>query len=208
MIFCFHNPYDHELCNGIIIGPNHILTSDWCVTGRRNYELKVGVGSDRVTELEKFDVEQIHFYPSEEYYENNIAILVLKKSLIFSETIKPIKLIQNDEVIPDSVTMTVTSWEQTIVASEENLQTLDVQYISRSNCTNMYGIYLYNSEFCSIHVDSKKSLCYADMGGPVVFNDTLYGVVSFGMTCSNYFSFDIITNILYSRDWIRKITGI
>lgn len=206
LVYYIHRSHDHKLCNGVIISQNHILTSDWCVHYSYEFELRVGVGS--LKDHEKFYVNKIHLLSDVNSSENNIAILALDKSLIFSESIRLIKLVQNNEIIPDLAKMTVSSWGQINTVNEDKLQHLDVRYISYSDCSNVYDMYLYESEFCGIHVENSTNLCISDMGSPLVANDTLYGVVSFGFTCSNTYYIDIYTNILYSREWIREIAGI
>lgn len=48
--------------------------------------------------------------------------------------------------------------------------------------------------------------CYGDSGGPLAFNNTLIGLVSWSVGCSNGYP-SIYTRIFPQLEWINKVTN-
>ena len=71
-------------------------------------------------------------------------------------------------------------------STPSDLQSVDVNIIADSDCTNAYGNRLhFGSEFCAGHLEGGKDSCQGDSGGPLICVDAdnqpvLYGVVSWG----------------------------
>ena len=53
-----------------------------------------------------------------------------------------------------------------------------------------------------------KDACKNDSGGPMVANNILYGIVSWGEGCGNAKYPGIYTNVAKLRSWIKENSGI
>lgn len=194
-------------CGGSIISNTHILTvAHCCIPGAT---IKVGVGSEFKFELKKRDVKRVHVHPLFIYpNSNDIAILALKRSLIYSKAIQPVQLPHWMEEIPYSQLVNVTGWGLVNEFEVANrLQFAEISIVNITECSRMYeGNDSQSSYICAGHRDEGKSACVGDSGGPLVAHNVQYGIVSSGEDYCGPPA--LYTNVLHFRLWIQKVTGI
>lgn len=110
------------ICGGAIISERHILTSagviaDYIETPQK---LSIILGSPSYGENDMVNVAHImkivtHPNFKEDHLLNDIAVVLLKESIVFSETIQPIALPETDVTSDNGLIAVVTGWGLTKV---------------------------------------------------------------------------------------------
>lgn len=94
--------------------------------------------------------------------------------------------------------------------SPKQLQSVDVPIISRDECRNYFGLSITNRMICGLLTG--HNACNGDSGGPVVFNNTVVGVVSWSSygECAEEDRPGVYSNIADSeiRSFIKEVTGL
>lgn len=81
-----------------------------------------------------------------------------------------------------------------------------MEVINRTECNDWYESLrlqtIYNDTICAIAVG--KNFCQTDVGGPLVVNGTLEGIVTIGCDFNENHYPGFFNRVAYVRDWIRK----
>lgn len=150
---------------------------------------------------------------------NDIALLVLEKTIEFSKYIQPIQLpaneLRNENFAGE--TATVSGWgrfSDSNSAVSEVLRYTRNEIKSNQACYDIFGDFVIESTLCTITRDTESGICNGDSGGPLTVNrdgrDVLVGIVSFGALAGCELGFPTgFVRITYFLDWInshRKMT--
>lgn len=204
------------ICGATILSEKYILTAAHCI---RNFDLRVGVGSHKRSEVQIYKVKRTFVHEKYESNSMDIAIIELKFVLNFNERIQPIKLPKSNEFIPHFAIMTLSGWGETIdsKSTTENLQVLYIPIVDHKICAKAYADFGTNYmsikdwEICAGYIGiNNKNACRGDSGGPLTSDDDIiFGIVSRGpRVCAQAYLPAVYTNVSYFRDWINKKTGL
>lgn len=203
--------YDTPFCGGSIISDKFILTAGHCIDFIDYYglELTVGVGSNKQSKIQKYIAKKYFIHENYDYYFTDIGIVELKNALEFNDVIKPIQLPKANEIIPDSMIMTVSGWGLTVNSHQmvENLQSLALPIVNHKKCNEIYNANIEDWEICAGYLGVKdKNVCNGDSGGPLAAKNTVYGIVSWGFGCGSPEYPGVFLNVAYFRNWIEGKT--
>ena len=84
-------------------------------------------------------------------------------------------------------------------------QSLELPILSNSTCENVYKDKYRRGMFCAGFLEGGKDSCHGDAGGPLVCNDELQGIVSWGQSCAERGHPGVYTRVCEYVDWIEKI---
>ncbi|XP_032671105.1 serine protease 53-like [Odontomachus brunneus] len=197
---------DEHICGGTIISSTHIVTAAHCISSLIFVpDLTVRTGTNNVDsggQVHKVKCAQIHPQYDSRGHKNDIAVLTLASPMSFNSQQVSIPLASKDYANGKNHAI-VSGWGQLGAnsGSPTMLQYVDVRMLSYDECqedhpsTSFKQICTYNSY--------GKGLCMGDSGGPLIFNDQLVGVVSWGIPCAVGRT-DVFTSVYYYRDWIRE----
>ena len=113
--------------------------------------------------------------------------------------------------------MQIFGWGKThAVAGDEpyaSLLTVNLGVLDNQDCARRPGMGSVNGQdkvqpgvFCA--VDELQKTCRGDSGGPVIQDDRLVGVVSWGKsTCAGTGEPGVYTRVSKYADWINRVTG-
>lgn len=197
-------------CGGSIISNFHILTAGHCVsTYTQPEEISVRTGSTSKSkggtlttasrifchpEFRKFDT--LHL--------NDIAIVLLSKSLVFDVWTRNIPLARRNKVQYAGQIGIISGWgAKDDLQYPDKLRATSVLLVEDRKCQK-------SSEFdsqilCATYPG--RNICSGDSGGPLVVNGRLVGV-SVASLCQNTNISTYYVSVAFYRDWIDKMTGI
>jgi trypsin len=90
------------------------------------------------------------------------------------------------------------------------LQAVNVDIISRTECDNAYADYggITVNMICAAVPGGGKDACQGDSGGPLVVGVQLVGIVSWGVGCAEAEYPGVYSNVATIKDFITQETGV
>ncbi|XP_061397787.1 trypsin alpha-like [Musca vetustissima] len=199
----------YHSCGGSIYSKNIVITSAHCMQDVTISVLKVRAGSSQWNEggiLLNIASFKTHEGFSSWSMVNDVAVLRLSSSLIFSPTIRSIALATKSPL--DNAAAVVTGWgarsfESGVLAN--TLQYVNVSIVSNVECRSPvygYGWQIQPTMLCAYA--KGKDAFQGDSGGPLVSGGQLVGVVSWGYGCAlpNYPG--VYADVAVLRPWIIR----
>ncbi|CEJ81176.1 hypothetical protein VHEMI01320 [[Torrubiella] hemipterigena] len=122
----------------------------------------------------------------------DVTVLVLNRDIKFSSTVKAINVASKAPAA--DTTAVVSGWGVLTEAEDKDPQPHELRYVNipivdHAECQKDYGNNPDRTEqitprmICAGVKEGGKDSCQADSGGPLVANNTLVGIVSFGQGC-------------------------
>lgn len=166
---------------------------------------------------EKFSVEKV--FSHEDYnpagFTNDIAVLLLKDELTFSDNVTSVCLPKDDLQNPEEGTEVVAAgWGLTDVDGDvsDTLQKVTLNIKGLDECKKLYDKDTTQAHdigphnLCTLNQD-KKDACSGDSGGPLMLEkDSKYvqvGITSWGKGCANPNYPGVWTNVMHELKWLR-----
>ncbi|OAQ98416.1 hypothetical protein LLEC1_06133 [Akanthomyces lecanii] len=189
-------------CGGTILSNVTILTAAHCFKYTRYLsEVTVVVGSSDPKAGTVYKLAGAKIHPN--YQRTGIpldydaAILKLAKPLTFGSSVRPIGSLANSEVKPGTVAL-VSGYGRLSSngPSASTLQSVQVPTISLASCKQAYGSPRVTERMlCAGYPEGKKDACQGDSGGPLVVDNTIIGIVSWGVGCAGVKQPGVYTNV-------------
>lgn len=201
--------YSHH-CGGSIVTPNRVVTAAHCTFGDSARLFKIRAGSTNRNEGgDVVSVSEIvnHARYNKYEMENDISILFLDWPLQMSSKIRVIGLPKQDQHITDGTNLNVAGWGNNNEhgSSSVYLMAATIPAIKRERCAKMYEdrYDITDSMICAGFEEGGVDSCQGDSGGPCTLdNNTLIGIVSWGLGCARPNRPGVYTNVAYFANWI------
>ncbi|XP_048776617.1 fibrinolytic enzyme, isozyme C-like [Ostrea edulis] len=208
-------------CGAIIISDTHLLTAAHCVDGRVHslFDIEVGMsnrGSGTVYKLSSI-TQHSGYSGSASGFPNDIAILRVSGSLVFSNQVKAATLPSSKQYNHDSDECYITGWGK--IRGNQNslpttLQEVNIPAITNSECaTRMSGINgasIYDQHTCNFDNYASTNACQGDSGGPMACRSSpnsdfvVVGIASWVITgCTGSYP-SVYVRIAYYLDWLTS----
>ncbi|XP_037941401.1 trypsin delta-like [Teleopsis dalmanni] len=197
-----------HICGGSIYSNKIIVTAAHCLQNVWTNELRVRAGSS--TWNSGGILYYVYSYRNHEDYnpttmENDVAVILLSTILSFSTTIAKIDLTYYGPL--NGATGTVIGWGTTSFngSISDHLRYTAVTIISPTQCGSSayrYGSTIKSNMFCASA--EGKDACQKDSGGPLIYNNFLIGIVSWGYGCAYSGYPGVYTDVAQMRSWIMK----
>ncbi|XP_058463466.1 chymotrypsin-1-like [Malaya genurostris] len=195
-------------CGATILNKRWVVTSAACVAGLTAQDLRVFVGSNRLTEggvLSRVSRVITHPNFSIDVYANDVAVVQVVNTFLFNESIQPIAMKQ--EYVEAEENVTVSGFGRETISDNNTpdvLRYLEVEVITQDACqaafTDPYTERLADNTLCTLSPEGQGS-CLGDAGGPLVSGEELVGVISWGIPCGLGMP-DVYARISNHRAWI------
>ncbi|KXJ62495.1 hypothetical protein RP20_CCG006444 [Aedes albopictus] len=215
-------------CGGTLVNEKHTLTAAHCVKRKRShvlYEIELHFGQHNLSKWTDNvvirDVSKIHVHPEYEPNKNDIAVLVMRLPVEYSDTVIPICLdqkVHRDLRELEGKSGWVTGWGMTENGTiSDVLRTTSLSVVSYVTCLkddpNLYGKSLNEKVFCAGN-NTGSSPGQGDSGGGMYISDgdrwQLRGIISFGkfnelMQSIDASKYIVFANVQWYLTWIKEI---
>jgi len=206
-----------HFCGGSIVDENWIMTAAHCCAGQTPAFMHVVAGGIKLNaaegEEEKRDLEKIIGHPDYDSNQltNDICLLKLTKPLEWTEFVQPAKMPAALQETDAGTMATVTGWgtlSEGGFSLPNVLHKVSVPIVSDEECDKDYSSAgapeIAPSMICAGLPEGGKDSCQGDSGGPFVdaSDNTLLGVVSWGIGCGRAGYPGVYTQVSYYIDWV------
>ncbi|GBP15045.1 Trypsin-7 [Eumeta japonica] len=207
-------------CGASIVNTRHVITAAHCVKGFMWFMFRVTFGEHDRCSTVLADARYVVSVAAHNFslsdLRNDIALLKLSSSAVYSNAVKPICLPKNDLNTYAGVKGLVAGWGATAETGNWSCTLLQAEMpvLEQSDCrrTSYNANKIADDMLCAGYpTTAEKDACTGDSGGPLIADTgkrvyELIGVVSWGYGCARKGFPGIYTRVSKYLDWIKDNT--
>ncbi|KPJ16476.1 Trypsin CFT-1 [Papilio machaon] len=200
-----------QTCVGTVLNSRAVLSNAQCFYEDEAHSWRIRVGSNYANSGGIVHItSRIVSHPDFNFYQftNDIALLH-SVSTLTSNSVRPASIAGPNYIVQDNHPLLVVGWGKSSAnaTASERIRHIQVNNINMNTCRNTYVIlamYPDNNMMCSGWLDTYRGKeCQGRAGGPVVHNNVIVGVTSWGEQCTLNHYPGISTRISSYTPWIQ-----
>ncbi|ESO81983.1 hypothetical protein LOTGIDRAFT_84942, partial [Lottia gigantea] len=203
------------VCGGAILNERVIITAAHCFEDQDPTRWTVTAGGIKQNTFEyskrMYQIESIMMYKDYDEFsvENDIALVMLKSEIKFSNYIRPICLPSENDTLEVGTPCYLAGYGDTH-GDSDRLNQVKLPIIAEDKCSQVdwYGNFFKpNSSFCAGYAQGGKDACTGDSGSPLVCRRNsewqVHGISSWGYGCAEPKWPGIYTRVNKYLPWIN-----
>ncbi|KAK1153359.1 trypsin-like [Acipenser oxyrinchus oxyrinchus] len=201
--------YGYHFCGGVLINDRWVLSVAHCWYNPYAMQIVLGEHSLRIVEgtEQVMKTDNIVWHPSYDYQTLDYDIMLIKlfHTVTVNSFVQPISLPRGCPTA--GMDCSVSGWGNTLssgVYLPLTLQCLDLPILSDADCEGSYPGMISTNMVCAGFLEGGKSPCNGDSGSPLVCNNEVHGLVSWGNGCAQKNHPVVHTKICSFLPWIQS----
>nr|ACE75318.1 chymotrypsin-like protein [Glyptapanteles indiensis] len=195
---------DKHICGGTIVSNRYILSAAHCLVQISPFLLTIIAGTSSKQEIGDVYFVQfpvLHTFNANDG-SNDIALLRTSSNIRYHNKVQPAELTDRD-INTDKYPVTMIGWGRLKYTgpTAEYLQKTELNIVDYNTCKREWT-FINQGHIC-VGSTVQQGSCLGDSGGPLIANDRLIGIISFGKMCAAGKP-DVGTRVFYYSDWIRS----
>ncbi|XP_047545974.1 trypsin, alkaline B-like [Vanessa atalanta] len=198
-----------QICGASIINNRSVLTAAHCLSHRFN-QYRVRAGSSTASSGGAVhNANRIIIHPNYNQFtiNNDIAVLRLSTQFSFGSNVRVGSIAGANYNTGDNQSVWVAGWGFTSFNGRpsENLRHVQLWTVNQNTCQNVYGTsQITQNMLCAGSRAAGNGVCTQDSGGPLLHNNVIVGIVSFGGNCGQPQYPGVFARVSRYTSWIRS----
>ncbi|ALC45870.1 CG10405, partial [Drosophila busckii] len=206
-----------HLCGAAVLGDSWAITAAHCIDGHelqpQEYTLRLG-SVQRSSGGSIVNIRTIYKHPSYTATDMNFDVGLLRTvtgALFMDPNVAPVRMPGSGDKIRENMAATVSGWGH--ISSTDAILSSELQYttvltVNQRRCKEYLSNHgtVTDAMFCA--AARSTDACQGDSGGPIIAEETLIGVVSWGVGCADPYYPGVYTRLAHPhiRRWVRLLT--